>query len=760
MKKRIHLLIALLAVGLAAVAGPVTQQEARQKAQSFAAGKGHTLGSTIRRAPQQNGQPAETAAYYVFDWADQSGFVIVSGDDRTEEILGYVEGWPFDADQLPENMAAWLQGYADQIASLGSRTAAAVPQNVPATANSHAAIQPMVKTKWGQDAPYNQLCPTVSNTLCPTGCIATSMAQIMKFHQWPQAATATIPSYRAGGIGQMEELPSVVFDWSLMSNTYHGAESDESRTAVATLMKYCGYATRMGYNPSSSGSYSQYVVVALRNYFGYDTATHCISRSSYSATVWDDLIYAEIAARRPVLYAGQSTGGGHAFVCDGYDGNGFYHINWGWDGYCDGYFKLAILNPYGSGTGGSTTDDGFSMGQEAIIGIQPPVEGSQPVAQLMVYDGIKRYGSSYYATFMNMSGISARFDYGFRQTCTTDETRADVYHTNSGQINNFSYDTYSLSLGSLTLANGTYRFYPVSKLSSSSEWIAEGCGNSYIEVTVNGSDRQYSIHPIAILSLEDVEFTGNLFAGASQEVKVSVKNEGDEENAILHLTVTKQGETDALIQNETEIVAEANTTAEAFLYFTPAEEGTYEVTIAIDGTDTPLITKTVVIKPAPTGRASLALVDYTVDATETTATLKVNIKNNNDYGYYSPILAYLFDSDNRSIGNTELKNVSLEGGETQQFDFVFEGLEKGSNYRVRLYIYRFFGGTSTTALGSSMNIVTDGSVETAIEPVANGEAQPFDVYSLTGQRVRRATTSLSGLPAGIYVVNGRKVVVK
>lgn len=320
----------------------------------------------------------QVCGLYVFSMSEAGGFVIVSNDDRTHPILGFSETGFLDLENMSDEQRAWLQGYADEIAWLKQHDSSSVSvgtiDNTRAGSHEKEAVAPLVTTRWNQRAPYNDLCPDYSaGKRAVTGCVATAMAQVMNYHKWPATATETIPGYRDGyGVNQMSLEPTT-FDWDNMLDSYSGSETTEQNTAVAKLMQYCGYAVEMNYGPSSGASMFK-VAQALKNYFGYNGTTTHLSRSFYTNDKWEDIIYHELVSHRPVLYGGQSTGGGHAFVCDGYQyeyGTDFFHINWGWGGKSDEYYVLSVLDPYsGQGIGGSSSNGGFYFGQEAIIGIQ------------------------------------------------------------------------------------------------------------------------------------------------------------------------------------------------------------------------------------------------------------------------------------------------------------------------------------------------------------------------------------------------------
>ncbi len=394
MCKRLFIVLALFVCGIAGVwADEIDEKQALNEAKAFLASHRSTSISSGKKMSSNTTLKLQgkVSGLYVFNATDGSGFVIVSNDDQTTPILGFGENGNLDTEKMPANMRAWLQGYADEIAWLqkNSSKAAKARADIGATRNlgSHATadISPLVNTKWDQGTPYNNLCPKYDGTnRAVTGCVATAMSQVMKYHEWPKEDTANgkdgfttaIPGYTTDSYSlNLTGLPAIRFDWANMKNTYTGSETDATADAVATLMQYCGYSVEMDYGPSS-GSNTDRVAFALKEYFDYnENTTQFVSRSMYTLANWTDLIYNELEQNRPVVYGGMSSGGGHEFVCDGYkyeNGTDFFHINWGWGGSNDEYYVLSSLNPYGTqGIGGSSSDDGFHYGQDAVIGIQP-----------------------------------------------------------------------------------------------------------------------------------------------------------------------------------------------------------------------------------------------------------------------------------------------------------------------------------------------------------------------------------------------------
>ena len=386
-----HLLLKLALMLLAillpatATASPITLQQAQQNALSFLESKGKSISSSSLRQAQFRLTSAATESYYVFNIGHNEGYVIAAGDDCAPAILGYADAGYIDVDSMPVNLQSWLEEYAQQIQFMQENGFAS--SNAPQLTSSYAVIPPLMTTTWDQQDPYNQNCPDFfSYGKCVTGCVATAMAQVMYYHRANSVAqtTAQIPAYDCRtlwlngtdtlGHIHVDAIPAgSPIDWSNMLDSYSGSATTTQKQAVANLMKYCGAAVQMNYANAwsgGSGAYSSDVPIALKSYFNYSDQTTLEYRSDYpSDDAWESLVYNELSSSRPVYYSGRNNSAGHAFVCDGYDGSGYYHINWGWSGTSDGYFLLTALDPDQQGTGGSSS--GYNQNQAALINAQP-----------------------------------------------------------------------------------------------------------------------------------------------------------------------------------------------------------------------------------------------------------------------------------------------------------------------------------------------------------------------------------------------------
>ncbi len=381
-------LLGLQASGLLAL--PVDEATALQVAQAFVART--TQAAQLEVTYRAKGSSASESAYfYVFNTTDVPGFVIVAGDDQALPILGYSEQSVFTLQGAPPALTKWLEGYRQQIQALRADpqpTPAAVADawahwlatdvGAPAIESGPQNVNPLLTTTWNQEPHYNALAPfdAPSGQRTVAGCVATAMAQIMKFWNYPANGTG-FHSYNHPKYGTLSaNFGSTTYQWSQMPN-----QVNSPNNAVATLMHHCAISVDMNFDIPANGGSGAYVIsaaspvthcseYALKTYFGYRPTLQGVLRANYSDTQWLNLLRGELDAGRPILYAGFGSGGGHAFVCDGYTTNNFFHFNWGWGGNSDGYFTVNALNPGSLGAGGGT--GGFNSGQQVVIGIQPP----------------------------------------------------------------------------------------------------------------------------------------------------------------------------------------------------------------------------------------------------------------------------------------------------------------------------------------------------------------------------------------------------
>jgi len=332
----------------------------------------------------------DTLFYYVFDINDNAGFVIVAADDVVTPVLGFSTNGSYDEINLPPNFAGWMDNLQEEILFVISQNlpqTEKVKQQWEAYLNSDvsitSAVSPLILTTWNQDDPYWNQCPMLNGRRSFTGCGATVMAQIMKFHHHPVRGSGKSEAYYTRTFGM--HIPTVDFavnyDWENMLDSYLDSYTDLQATAVATLMYHCGVSLKMDYSPNASYSKTEDMPAALTTFFGYDKTIQTKYRVYYDNDSWEAMLMKQLDAGLPVIYRGGREDG-HVFICDGYDNDTLFHFNWGWGGYADGWFVSSALN----------TDNGrFNTDQAMIINIKPDENGDAA------------YDITLYSTFLTSS---------------------------------------------------------------------------------------------------------------------------------------------------------------------------------------------------------------------------------------------------------------------------------------------------------------------------------------------------------------------
>lgn len=386
MKRLLHfqfLLVLLLALGYSPLqAKRITQWQAQQQAYSF-------WGKQMPQKAKAKSRAATTAsrsdAYYVFN-NDAGGFVIIAGDDAVTPVLGYTSTGSFDAENLPDGLKDLLKSYERQIAALGDNYQA----NQTATRTAFTGEKLLNTAKWNQYAPFNKYTP--NNYV--TGCVATAGAIVMKYHGYPAKGTGS-HSYTWNGKTLTANFEHD-YDWASMPAKYDGT-NDAAFDGVARLMADLGVAVEMQYAKNGSGAYIGNMISALQTYFGYSKLTHLAYIYDMEAEAWNAKLRGEIDANRPILYsASDASAGGHSFIIDGYKDESF-SVNWGWGGYCNGFYQIGALNPESAG---KPTGEKYNMGQTAVIGLQPS-DGTEKISTM----GFLKVSGQLQALNMNVTDV-------------------------------------------------------------------------------------------------------------------------------------------------------------------------------------------------------------------------------------------------------------------------------------------------------------------------------------------------------------------
>lgn len=356
MKHTSILLFGLFAsIFTSATAAPRDRAQARVIAQEKAAALGITMASEPRRAASTSAEDT-TSDFYIFNNGNEKGWTIVAGDDRTDEIIGYSDNGSLDETNLPAPVEQMLAYYSSYVKNLGDTPVAKSQRR--AAASGTAAMGPYLATRWDQYKPYNNLTPTSSGSHCATGCVATAFGQILYYlyytlnQQESSTFSADLPSYSlSSGLSGSSVSGPRTYEWSKMLSDYNEDYTDEQAAAVAKLLSDVGVSVQMQYAVSVSVTNSRYVSQGCATYFGLQQGSSYTYNSSMGASTWKNAVINELGNYRPVLVA--STG--HAYVCDGYDGNGLYHFNFGYSGRGDGWYTFDAMNGYGQATWGYTT---------------------------------------------------------------------------------------------------------------------------------------------------------------------------------------------------------------------------------------------------------------------------------------------------------------------------------------------------------------------------------------------------------------------
>lgn len=559
MKRNIFISILCLLTAMPLWAGPISKEVALNNAKAFIGGS-H---SGMKKVSGTNRQPMfqtviETPNYYVFNIGQDEGFVIASGSDKTQAIFGYSDHGRIDPQHMPEPLKKWFSqlplAVKYQELGLQQERRLAAPRKAPKVKTKNA-VPVLVSSRWNQGDPYNQQTPSYINDKggtephSATGCVATAMAQIMYFWKWPQEACKTIPSYSSNWNQQrtLPSLPPYVFEWDKMTDTYDSSSSQESKDAVSTLMKYVGYSIQMGYGPSS-GAGTGMPPYALKSFYDYDQSLYHAIHDNYTFQEWEDLIYTELAAGRPVLISGDNSDltGGHEWVCDGYDGNGLFHQNWGWGGMSDGYFVLTVMSPDNQGIGGSTSSDGYSMSHSIVVGLQPSyLAGGEDEDIRVTITSIKADRAQYSRT-STANEFNLRVTFNVCSTLKnqyTFETSFGIYDASGELVKETATQTMAIAAGAkLTqskyarfagLEDGRYTIKPRCRLAGTQEWYDMiDAEDNYLNAVISNEGTILTLESTNPpqgdykLQFNDFELIGSSAVGSEQKVRVNITNIG------------------------------------------------------------------------------------------------------------------------------------------------------------------------------------------------------------------------------------------
>lgn len=557
--KRFFYLIFLLIVTVSTInSSPISPEEAWKRVEESSNAFINTRAFSSKPILKKTFKTIDgKAAIYIFNQEKSSGYIVVSADNSTLPVLGYSDSGTFNIDDISPELNYWLNEYTRQIEYLRSEGAIPISTRAGITLPNWTEIQPLIKTKWDQETPYNLETPKNSKgDLTMTGCVATAMAQVMKFYNYPAKGNGKI-SYKwfngKDSVVLTKDFSKINFDWNNMIDSYSGNYSSSQANAVATLMAAAGYSVQMDYGDIESGAPTQYIPNALINYFGYDKGVRFYRRRDFQYSEWAEMIYNNLVEYGPVLYDGSGEAGGHSFILDGYDGKGYFHFNWGWSGTSDGYYLLDLLNPPAIGIGGGS--GGFILDQNAIFYLKPgnSSSSSTPQQTLQIYGSltgkINRNTLNLYLTdnadhiviYQGEDPVTLTLGVKFEDTASSDPK--PIYVASSNFTGDFStgagyyLDESYPAIIDLTKANLTrgkeYKVTGVYLLPNGqwSDLVAENGFSNFFYLTRTGTDKTpiYTIkeEPVKTFSSKHLEITSPLYYGSTISFEATIENNND-----------------------------------------------------------------------------------------------------------------------------------------------------------------------------------------------------------------------------------------
>lgn len=553
MKKYFAFLLSATAA-MTANAGQISEQQAAAIASKYMPET--TTARKMARAKSADNAAADTAPYYVFNFGDNQGFVVISGDDSLTELIGYSREGSFSTENMPQNLKSWFGAYADYVEKVQSGEAKPIKR---ASEVGTPVVDALVKTHWNQDEPFNRMCPAYyldENEILPTGCVATAVAQVMNYYGYPSRGKGEISYsyYQANDYASRTDISvdfsQSTYDWDNMLDDYTryydankniiNEYNDTEAVAVALLMRDCGASVLMTYALGGSGSLDFNIPYGIATHFGYKSSLYM--RSSMTDAQFIGIIEDELDNGRPLVFCGSGTAGGHSFVADGYDSNGLLHINWGWGGMSDGWFDINLMNPDAIGIGGGA--GGFVEGQ-SVTTMQPDESGdgwygNTPLAY--TYDntyrdyvradkeslskgdkltvevsGIANYAYSGY----NGSIAVAVFD---RQGNRVAEP-TDAHSIQLREMEGVFKLSFNVQGELENLVDGEYMIYPVSKESRAGyffDWIRIADADR-VYITVKGDDITVG-EPIRQIAMESIDAPATAVLGNTLTANFVISN--------------------------------------------------------------------------------------------------------------------------------------------------------------------------------------------------------------------------------------------
>lgn len=814
MKYSISILLALVAGS--AVAAPRSLQQARELAQQVLTERLHisevSLDHAVMQAPMRLSEEAEQpfTPYYIFNNDNEEAFVLISGSDLMPGVIGYGAGsqLPISKEEMPQSLRSWLQYVADLETYLEEHpTTASLLQTAQATTP----VGPLLTTQWGQDSPYCDQCPTKYGQQTVTGCMATSISQVINHSKYPSTFTGTY-SYNDNGTTRSLNFSNISIDYSLMADKYYRTNTTQAQKAeVAKLMYAVGIAIDMHYgtiNEGGSGAITEQGVRGLTKNLGH-TKAQALLRKRYTLDEWNEVIQYELRNNRPVVFDGHSSEGGHSFVLDGVNEEGLYHVNWGWDGLAEGFFDVSVLHPDQTGIGATDSADGFNQMQDVIVGIGDPNTITRWHSPIVVSDqsafkcnkqtvslgSSATFSASLFnshpAGFKGYIGLVVMKDgeeYKVEEGANIVNIAATTLVSNASGT--YSYQSYGSANISRTLTfpsdmpDGEYQIYLYARPDGSEQidYIRQVQVRPSYWTAIVGNNRATLSCTQASLPLypESWNFQTEQMSTQPSTVKATLSNIGSHSVACaLYARFTRpDGKVLDDVPAKQVLTIAADEEKEAEFDVTFNLEGQWKVELLGQpiGLDVEnlisICTERFNVAPHPTLGANFSVskkLEVVTEHVYNVGPVDFNIQlNNTGAAYNGKIVVRLYTNKTSTASKylqAEIENDLTFPALTTQ-DVTISGqlnLTKMQVAQTTLYARAFYlrGESMEQLTSTATNVAVFRKDEQGIETVTMDQPDPMDfshaeVYDICGRRIQ----ANGSLPRGIYIINGQKRIIK
>jgi hypothetical protein len=755
------------------------------------------------------------AAFYVFN-GEGAGYVVIAGDDRQTPLLGYSDNGTFpEGDNIPSNMKWWFEQYTKEYNILQSTPESCFYEEFQTRSDEYkSSVSPLLgDIKWDQDDPYNRSCPSDGGIICPTGCVATAMAQVMKYYNYPEKGTGSVNySTYSNKINVQCDFSQQTFDWNNMLPKYTtGNFTTTQANAVAKLMFACGASIHMNYTQDESGAVTQYVAYALRENFSYAKSATFVQRSWFTNSQWLSLVKNELSNGRPVVYGGDSSNeGGHEFVFDGYDTNDYMHVNWGWSGYYDGYFKITSLKPESVGTGGGTgAESGFNIDQDMVVGIAKSSSTTEAATVFYLEELVSSASSVSVGSKFNVTA-NALYNFGtkFEGQIALLLVSSSGSATQLGQAKQTSVPFYNyfstLDFSGVSIPSGTksgtYSLCIGTKKSGATSWTIvnsarNGAGRLQAYVS-NGTVKISNYYGDFSAKVTDYSFDKKFYLGAENKITMTLDNStrGDIYTQLGLGLISEDGKKSySLSLGALEVLEDETTKTVSYNFQIPSDSlttGKYTIVPLAEWGGTLIMigeAKTIEIETATSDYSLLKFITYpTIDKEVYAPGEAINIScqvglSDETQNYVDTWYWFIFPYPGGTSLTYVTNPVTIEKGDVLNMKFSFTpDLADGkyftipyvvvnnatkklldSNYCPIFTISSQTTGIDDISADDNRLVIYPQPIEETLNMRSPADARSVDIYDMSGRRVvsqslgggRTHSVGVGSLTAGTYIVN-------